>query len=71
MVADARDEFLGHLLENGTQHAQPTVATAGAELALQATAGAAQNGQTSEVMQAGGPLAVHAASKHSLRSLRR
>ncbi len=29
LLADARDEFLGHLLENGKQHAQPTLAAAG------------------------------------------
>ena len=29
LLADARDEFLGHLLENGGQHAQPTLAAAG------------------------------------------
>ena len=46
VVADARDEFLGHLLENGEQHAQPTLATAGAQLTLQhPTLETAQNGQ--------------------------
>ena len=56
LPADARDEFLGHLLENGGQHAQPTLAAAGAELALHTTAEPAQNKQLSEAAQAGDPL---------------
>lgn len=47
MNADARDEFLGHLLDNGGQHASPTLAEAGAQLPHSA-AEMAQNGQSAE-----------------------
>lgn len=47
MNADARDEFLGHLLENGSQHANPTLAAAGAQISHSA-AEITQHGQSAE-----------------------
>jgi len=59
--ADARNEFLGHLLENGGQHAQPTLAAAGAQVSHSA-AELAQNGQSAEAQLPTGAKAGSAAA---------
>ena len=58
MFADARDEFLGHLLQNGAHHAGAAAVAASPEPPVQAAAGAVQKGQLSLAAQAGSPQRV-------------